>query len=343
MKMDDIAKELGISTTTVSRVISGKGRVSVQTQQRVQRYIEENNYRPNLIARSLAQSKTYNIAVVLQKAYKFSMPYFQTVLNGICDAASYYDYDVIVIWDEENDITRMKRVVQNQKVDGVILTRTYPEDVHVAFMKESGIPFVVIGSVEEEGVIQVDVDHVTACEELTRFLLAMGNRRLAYLSGGRRQMVDWARYEGFCRAHRDTGIQMHEELMFTTVTLDNQENFGRVIDKVLANGADCLVCVDDFFGECTLNYLKEKGVAVPDEIKLACFNDNETLDRANPSVTAIHVDVGYMGRVAMDRLMNLMNDEDVAPKTIIDYEILMKRSTGKNSSESSYLGNAGII
>ena len=86
MTIDDIAKALGISKTTVSRAISGKGRIGNATRERVLTYIEEHDYRPNVIARGLAQQRTYNIAVVWpMEADLIDMPFFQKVLVGIAE------------------------------------------------------------------------------------------------------------------------------------------------------------------------------------------------------------------------------------------------------------------
>jgi DNA-binding LacI/PurR family transcriptional regulator len=86
--IDDIARDLGISKTTVSRSISGKGRISRKTRRMVLDYIKEHDYTPNPIARGLAQSKTYNIGwVVPGDSENFSLPYFQLTMFGMCEAA----------------------------------------------------------------------------------------------------------------------------------------------------------------------------------------------------------------------------------------------------------------
>ena len=97
LTINDIAKELGLSKTTISRAISGKGRISESTRQRVNDYIKEYKYRPNVIAKSLAKSKTYNIGVVLPSESNLTeIPFFQGCLIGVCEISSELDYDVVV-------------------------------------------------------------------------------------------------------------------------------------------------------------------------------------------------------------------------------------------------------
>ena len=142
----NIAEELGISKTTVSRAISGKGRISEATRQRVREYMEENNYKPNVIAQGLAKSKTYNIGVVMPSDYGLEeMSYFQNCLVGLQEMASIYEYDIILTVCNNNDLGQLKRIISNGKVDGVILMRTLIEDEAVKLLLEQEFPFVVIG------------------------------------------------------------------------------------------------------------------------------------------------------------------------------------------------------
>jgi DNA-binding LacI/PurR family transcriptional regulator len=180
----DIAEELGLSKTTISRAISGKGRIGTDTIQKVQDYIKEHNYKPNVIAKGLAQSKTYNIGVILPAdANIIEIPFFQSCLMGICEAAASLDYDVVVTTVTEDDITLLKRLINNQKVDGVILTRSLVNDRPARYLKETGIPAVLIGSSEDDSIIQIDSNHIAGCSELTSILLKSGCEHMALLAG----------------------------------------------------------------------------------------------------------------------------------------------------------------
>ena len=129
MTIADVADALGVSKTTVSRVISGKGRIGPETKERVLRFIEEHDYKPNVIAKGLAQNKTYNIGLIMPGNHNFvDSSFFQKCMLGISEAAAAADYDVIVSMIRENDLTQLERLVQNNKVDGIILSRTLVED-----------------------------------------------------------------------------------------------------------------------------------------------------------------------------------------------------------------------
>ena len=104
--IDDIARELGVSKTTVSRAISGKGRIGQATRDRVLAFIKEHDYRPNVVARGLAQRKTYNIALLMPKDYVATeFLFFKDCMNGICEIASAHDYDIIISMVDGEDVS----------------------------------------------------------------------------------------------------------------------------------------------------------------------------------------------------------------------------------------------
>ena len=166
--IDDVAKALGISKTTVSRAISGKGRVGSQTRDKVMEFIEKHNYRPNVSAKALASQRTYNIGVVWPDDYNaVDLPFFQRCMIGMTEATSSVGVDILVSLIAGDDISGLKRLVENRKVDGIILTRTLVEDQPAAYLKGCGLPFVVVGKSNDPEIISVENDNFGACRELT--------------------------------------------------------------------------------------------------------------------------------------------------------------------------------
>ena len=162
----DVAKALGVSKTTVSRAISGKGRIGDATRQKVLDYIEVNNYRPNPMAKGLADQRKYNICWAIPgDSNVYALPFFQKCMAGVCEVTMATDYDILISLVYEDNISHLERIVENKKVDGVILGRTLVDDIAVRYLKSRNIPFVTVGSSKEENVIQIDNDHENACKE----------------------------------------------------------------------------------------------------------------------------------------------------------------------------------
>ena len=109
MTISDVAEALNISKTTVSRAISGKGRIGAETRRRVLEYIEEHNYKPSVIAKGLAQSKSYNIGWVMPSDYSVvDLPFFQKCLMGLLEMAAPVDYDVLVCTVSPDDMSQLE-------------------------------------------------------------------------------------------------------------------------------------------------------------------------------------------------------------------------------------------
>lgn len=197
-----IAAALGVSKTTVSRAISGNGRVGAATRQRVQDYVKEHNYTPSVMARGLAMRCSYNISLVISKQFSdFEMPFLRKTMRSVYQAAEDCDYDVLLTLVGENETRPVERLLDNRKIDGLILTRTLERDPLIPLLKSRKLPFVAIGRPEDPTVMSVDHDQVGGCRELTSLLLMKGMKRIALLGGTMLYTVNMSRLEGFKQAY----------------------------------------------------------------------------------------------------------------------------------------------
>ncbi|MDE6220737.1 MAG: LacI family transcriptional regulator, partial [Lachnospiraceae bacterium] len=196
--ISDVAEALSVSKTTVSRAISGKGRISEDTRQKVLAYIEENDYKPNVIAKGLAQKKTYNIALVIPGDCNLvDIPFFQNSMQGICEEASAHDYDVMLVTTTGNSSANLERMIANNKVDGVILSRSMIKDRNVDLLKAQNIPFVLMGTSRDQNILQVDNDHRTGCSEMVSFLLRNKDAGIGLIGGSKNYVVNRTRKQGY--------------------------------------------------------------------------------------------------------------------------------------------------
>lgn len=155
----DVADALGVSRTTVSRAISGKGRIGKETRARVIEYIEKAGYKPNVIAKGLAQSKTYNLGIVLPGEYDVvDLHFVQECLFGIQQIAGEREYDLILSICQEKDLSPLERVVSNCKVDGVILMCPFSKDTQVEYLLRKKMPFVTVLENNALSIRLLDID-----------------------------------------------------------------------------------------------------------------------------------------------------------------------------------------
>lgn len=324
--ISDIADALHISKTTVSRAISGKGRIGSETRERVLAYIDKTNYHPNPMAKGLAQLKTYNIGWVMPGDSDVTdLPFFQRCMAGISEVAAGNDYDILLTMVYEEDMSQLERIVQNHKIDGIVLGRTLVEDERVQFLKRMDIPFVVIGSTMIPDVVQIDNDHIAACRELTSILIMKGLKKLALIGGDSNHVVNETRRKGFIEGLERNHLKEADSSIY--MDCKSRTDVGYAVEDSLRNKADCIICMDDRICSEVLEKLKNDGIDMPGQIKVASFYDSVLLDNCMPAITSLQYDPRNLGVVAARTLFRLINEEEVEPVTYLSYEVALKGST----------------
>lgn len=322
----DVASALGVSKTTVSRAISGKGRIGEETRRRVLAYIKENHYQPNVVAKGLATSKTYNIGWVMPGDSSVTdLPFFQRCMMGITEVAAAEDYDILISMVFEHDISQLKRVVKNRKVDGIILGRTLVKDERSDYLRKSGMPFVVIGSSTDDQVIQIDNDHINACRELTSILALKGIKRMALIGGNENHVVNQTRKKGFMLGLKEQGIETNSKTIY--MNCDVTSTVERAVEECVRSNVECIVCMDDRICHCAINKLYRDGIAIPEQMKVASFYNSAMLESNQPAITSLQYDPKELGMVACRTLFDYIAGMEVQKKVLLGYETILKGST----------------
>lgn len=322
----DIARELGVSKTTVSRVISGKGRIGDETRERILHYIEKYDYKPNAIAQGLAKSRTYNLGVVMPEEYcTADTPFFINCMAGLHETAALLGYDLVLTICDNEDISNLERMVTNRKVDGIVLMRTFLRDKAVEYLKGCSVPFVVVGSSSYEGVVQVEQDNEGACRELISLLLSRGMRRIALIGGNGKYVVTKKRLDGYKAAFEERRLPLAPELIY--MDRETPDAIKTAIDDILGKDVDCIACMDDNICTGVLGGLRRAGVSVPGQMKVASFFNSSILENHMPAVTSLSFDVRELGRHAGRTLINIIEKEEYQSMTLQGYEVVLREST----------------
>jgi len=324
--IEDIAKELKMSKTTVSRAISGKGRISEATRERVNNYIKEINYTPSAVARSLATSKTYNIGLIFPSDSSVDeMPYFQEVMMGVCESALSYDYDTLIILADNYNIKLLERSVLNKKVDGIIVTRCIKDSRVIKYLKGLDVPYVVLGNPMDDQVLYVDNDNQNASRNMMESLMNLPINKFALMGGREDLFVTQSRLNGYIEALKNRGKEVEEDLIF--LNLHQGDRLVYALDTAISRGVDCIVCMDDVLCNSALIYLQNHGINVPSDVKLASFYDSRLLSGNKPTITSLSFDSKYLGKQGVELLIHKINGDTAQSKVVKDFNILIREST----------------
>ena len=329
LTIDDIARELGVSKTTVSRAISGKGRISAATREKVQAYIELHNYRPSAAAKSLAESRTYNLALVLPRDFiQLDIPFYRRSMSAICDEAFFHDYNVMVCLSTDQDHTSLVRTLDYRKVDGVILTRTVENDDLLEILTSRGIPFATLGSLpaRNQGAALVEADHnqTGGCRELIRLFLEKSSDKVALLGNDLNYVVNQSRMSGFRQACMDLNRSMEHSVI--RMGINDQASCTAAVEELLRSGIRRFVCMDEDVCIRTLQVLKDNGLSVPGDAELISLSDSDLLARPDIAVSALNFDPAELARCACRELIRALCDQPYDSKPLLGYEINLRNS-----------------
>ena len=324
MTIEEIANELGVSKSTVSRALSGKGRIGKATIERIQAYVAAQDNLSNQYGEKKANDekklvKTGNIGVVIPAdAYTASIPFFQECLLGISEAAASENYNVIITTGTATDYSGAKQLVEDHKVDGMILMRSYDEDLTLEYLTKQGIQVGLTGSCADENVIQVDSDNNEAAHRMTSMLIDCGYKKFALILGESTYRVNHERIDGLAREQ-----QLCIRNFKWMGLMDN------IIHDVMSNKVECVICGDDVICSRMMSRLQAEGYRIPLDIGIAALYNGATLDCFTPAVTAVNILARQQGITIGKQMIHCLKGEIYNKKTMLDYEILLRKSAGR--------------
>lgn len=300
--------------------------MSQATKERIAAYIEEQAAVPAVRRAAYTEKKTKNILVTVAGEGNYSLlPYFSQVIISAYDYFQPLGYQVMVAKTCEDDIEPLKKIIKQHKCDGVILSRTLKNALDICFLQEKGIPFVTIGSYDDNTIYQVDVDQQAGCRELTGRLLKKGVRRIALFGSNFTHVVTQSRLRGFLQAYEDFGLDFDRRFLFEhTAYLQGAEE---CTERAVKEGVECIICMDDNICLNVLNVLRKLEVAIPQDIKIASFYNNRVLEEYTPPISCVSLDINELAMRASGVLYDVLNGKKTQKRMLLGYKVLLKEST----------------
>lgn len=323
--MKDIAREAGVSITTVSKIINNKDmNISEQTRQRVLEIAKRENYTPNAMAKSLRAKTSNFIGVILPD---ITNPFFSTIVRGVEDTAKRYGFGVVFCNTDNNPQREAEcfGFLNSRMVDGVIFTRSLLAG-NGDNVLENDLPIVIIDrdtEIPNATVGKVFVDTVSAVHEATGLLIQEGCRKIAYISALHHLERD--RYGGFLTALHDHGMECDSQLVFRGEY--NVETGMQGIETILKYALpDGVVCGNDLIATGVLSVLNAKGYRIPQEVRVIGMDDIYMSQFLSPPLTTIRQPAYEIGASAAKMIADyIMLGKPLYAKQL-SYEIIHRES-----------------
>lgn len=321
LTVEGIAQALGVSKTTVSRALSGKGRVSGETRARVREFVDRDG-RTN---RPPERRCTGTLMMVIPRRFiELDLPFVRGCLKGIGYAAEQWDYDLLMCLADGNDVSRLERQLSQRKADGAVLFQTLgTKDPCMALLRRYNLPYVVLGRSDDDSVLQMDSDNAGAAREMTQLLLQMGVRRIAYLYDDADSTVNIDRLRGYTQGLKEAGMAIDRGLIYPNLMTEAQRV--NALESALGQRADCLLCCDDRMAVCISTLMAQREIPCPGRMRLASLYDSEILQWN--SITAVQFDSVALGASACRLLLDSIGNRAVVPRQVQQYQIILREST----------------
>ena len=314
--INDVAKEAGVSASTVSYVLNSTPTetISDETKKRVLEAVKRLGYVPNLNARSLSSRRSSLIGVLIPqtepgKELMFSNPLYGELLSSIEYTARQHGYHLLLSGTKEDQ--DYLSIAQNRGVDGVIIVGTYPGE-NLNALKKLDVPIVLVDSyVKDEAFHTIGIEDKEGARMATRYLIENGHRRIAFISGSIRENgVNIKRYQGYCDAMREAGLPIDEQAVYSG-TVDYEYGMAAA-DAYLARGKrqTAAFVTADVITMGLIKGLQRQHVRVPEELSIVSFDDVYLAQMAHPALTTVHQDIGEKGKQAVQLIMDAARSKE---------------------------------
>ena len=331
LTLEDIAKISGYSRSTVSRVINGDEKVSERAREKILAVIKNLNFQPNLAARGLATGKTGVLSLVIPVGVNaiFTDPFFSLLIQSVSSACNALDYTVMLWLAEPQYEQRMvNKIIYNGLVDGVIMSSMVMDDPVVKALSESKLPFVLIGRhPSNPNISYIDVDNRRGAREAVLHLIRTGRRRIATITGPRNTIVGFDRYMGYLDALQERGISPDPELIIESDFSDAGAYTAAL--KLAEKQPDAVFVASDPMANAAIRAFHEAGYSIPRDVAFIGFDDNPQTAQITPPLTTVRQPTALMGRVAVETVVDMINNpgEDVH-RIVLPAELIIRSSCG---------------
>jgi LacI family transcriptional regulator len=307
-RLEDVARRVGVSTATVSRVLSGSAFVSEELRERVLSGVREMNYSPNGVARSMAQRRTLTLGLIVSDV---TNPFFTALARGVEDVGNDAGYSIVLCNTDESLQKEQSylNVLREKRVDGILLAICSDTVEHVQRVIDSGAKLVLIDrSAPDIDAPLVHVDNEGGMRQATRYLLSLGHRRIAIIVGSEHVATAKDRLLGYSAALAEAGITLDSDLVIPGGFTESGGYDAALRLWQLEDRPTAVVSSNNVMTTGLLLAFKETHIRIPEDISVISFDDLPHFSLLDHPLTVISQPTYELGRVSCELLLSIVTD-----------------------------------
>ncbi len=327
----DIARELGVSPSTVSRALKDHPDISEETRRHVRELADRMKYKPNAIALSLKNRKSNVVGVIIPQIVHY---FFSSVISGIEEVAGKYGYSVMIAQSNElfdKEVEAMAALADG-RIDGLLISisKETVKYEHLRQFKEEGIEIVFFDRVPDDFKSDsVVIDDFQGALKAVQHLIDGGHKRILHLAGPQTRLIGRKRLKGYLQALENNRIPFDEKLVVPCDSFDAALN---MMPELVNSGLqfDAVFTVNDFTAAGVIQALKKLGKHVPEDMAVVGYGDDDIAKMIDPTLTTVRQPGKEMGARAMEllhkRLSSLEESNDIISE-VLQAELVQRNSS----------------
>lgn len=326
----DVAREAGVSITTVSRALNGYSDVNAETKKRIEEVAERLNYAPNLEARSMGGMKTKNLAFLVSGLHPSEPSGFVFgILSGLYQTSLERNYEFMLLTTTRAKQREMNyiQLCRQRNIEGVIISGLTVDDPYYSELVNSEIPCVVVDTeLSGKKVCTISIDNVQASKEAVKHLIELGHKKIAMVNGKSTASVSRQRYVGYAQALKEAGMEIDPEYI-NIGNFDEEEAYEVTLEFLKRHPeVTGIFCASDVMAIGALKAAEQLGRKVPEDLSVVGFDDIPAAKYVHGGVTTISQSPYMMGKLGGEALVNMIETQSFTPHINLPYEFI-KRST----------------
>ena len=331
VKLSDIAERVGVSTVTVSKALSGQKGVSEEVREKIRSIAEELGYQQPSAARKSQNHKNFNIGILISERFlvKYESFYWQMYQAVATRATAEECFTMLeVIGKAEEESSRMPKLVQERKVDGIIVIGKMMDAYLQHLNTEAGIPVIYLdyynGREASDSVIS---NSYYGTYELTYYLYRMGHRKIAYVGTLLAMESITDRYFGYQKALLELGLEQKKEWVLDDRHIETGEIDTVNMLQIPKDMPTAFVCNCDLTASFLIKKLKDNGYRVPEDISVVGFDNYLYPGLSDIQITTYEVDLKEMAKKAVYNMISKISNENYKPGIhIVEGHMVLKES-----------------